>query len=661
MSDWIFPPELALAALQSGAYKNTAYALAEVIDNSYEAGATDIQVCLFSDEIKSGSSRLGEIHTIAVLDNGSGMDNAILKRSVQYGFGKRASGAPLNRKRELGKFGVGLLAASFSQSKELQVMSWQEGIINKHVPSVGFSIIKESKDQSIENNILPEPISKAIPEYLTEAFSDYTGGYLHKMEKGTIVIWRKVSQSWKQPKTLAKALAFECGRIYRNFIRTEQLRIRISMHNAQGKQDGEHIEVLAVDPLFLHHWEDPALKDFKSDTLFQANSVIPGDEHKNQDGTVKEREITVKLSNGIEGKCRLLSAHRRLGVVVDHANELGFPDPGRTKYGKLAKKLQGVSILRSGREIELDEKWIRTDRTVDRWLGVSLDFDPALDSYFGVSNDKQRATKIARFAAKSLKDLNEERNELKSQEQGEIFNSEEISLYSIAIIIKTELAEMVRKVRMERIGGRRSGNGIVKHTGNDPTVATITELVEASTSVMKRDKLLPAKDFDDRKKALIDALTGSITDSKKAEEIRPTEIINYKLKFDMVSNPSSSSNSYIFDSIHAGDTVIVRMNEKHPLYGRLSELLARDIGYYDFHCEEPNASEPAASSKIEMQHEYDKARKLVEDYRKTIRFMLLSLARAEEENKDQMSQAFEDVRIKWGRVAADVFNHGKDD
>ncbi len=46
--------------------------------------------------------------------------------------------------------------------------------------------------------------------------------------------------------------------------------------------------------------------------------------------------------------------------------------------------------MRSGREIELDPAWLRGDRTVDRWVSVSIDFDPDLDDVFGVSNDKQQ-------------------------------------------------------------------------------------------------------------------------------------------------------------------------------------------------------------------------------------------------------------------------------
>ena len=72
MNDQIFPSNLALEALKSGPYKNTAYAISELIDNSADAKATEIGVVAFVE--REGA----QPHTIAVLDNGCGMDKTLL-------------------------------------------------------------------------------------------------------------------------------------------------------------------------------------------------------------------------------------------------------------------------------------------------------------------------------------------------------------------------------------------------------------------------------------------------------------------------------------------------------------------------------------------------------------------------------------------------------
>ena len=86
MTDHIFPPSLALKALSSGPYRNAAYAIAELIDNSADAKAKNIAVALIIDE----SSRPSEI---AVLDDGTGMDKDLLRYCVQYGYGEQDTGS----------------------------------------------------------------------------------------------------------------------------------------------------------------------------------------------------------------------------------------------------------------------------------------------------------------------------------------------------------------------------------------------------------------------------------------------------------------------------------------------------------------------------------------------------------------------------------------
>jgi hypothetical protein len=71
---------------------------------------------------------------------------------------------------------------------------------------------------------------------------------------------------------------------------------------------------------------------------------------------------------------------------------------GDTTYGRHAKENIGVSIVRAGRELELDQGFVIQYETTERWWGVEVDFPPALDDLFGVSNNKQSARHFAELA-----------------------------------------------------------------------------------------------------------------------------------------------------------------------------------------------------------------------------------------------------------------------
>lgn len=90
-------------------------ALADVIDNSITAGAGNIDVFADTDD---------EIPAIAVLDDGSGMTQYELFEAMRPG-----SRSPLELRDadDLGRFGLGLKTASFSQCRRLTVLTRRDG------------------------------------------------------------------------------------------------------------------------------------------------------------------------------------------------------------------------------------------------------------------------------------------------------------------------------------------------------------------------------------------------------------------------------------------------------------------------------------------------------------------------------------------------------
>jgi Histidine kinase-, DNA gyrase B-, and HSP90-like ATPase len=90
-------------------------ALADIVDNSISARASEVRIDFFWEE---GQSR------ISILDNGHGMSDAELERAMRLG-GK----SPLDNRdaSDLGRFGMGLKTASFSHCRRLTVASVKEG------------------------------------------------------------------------------------------------------------------------------------------------------------------------------------------------------------------------------------------------------------------------------------------------------------------------------------------------------------------------------------------------------------------------------------------------------------------------------------------------------------------------------------------------------
>jgi hypothetical protein len=96
----------------------TAAALADIVDNSVSAGAMEVRV---NFDWNGLSSR------ISVIDDGCGMGDAELESAMRLGDRN-----PLDVRDpgDLGRFGMGLKTASFSQCRRLTVSSIQECGVN---------------------------------------------------------------------------------------------------------------------------------------------------------------------------------------------------------------------------------------------------------------------------------------------------------------------------------------------------------------------------------------------------------------------------------------------------------------------------------------------------------------------------------------------------
>jgi len=101
----IVPPHLAVKAMRDNGYQNAAYAVAELMDNSIEAKASQVELLCADKTSILNHRRTTRIHEIAVLDNGEGMDSETLRIALQFGNGTRLEES---QQKDIGRFGMGL-------------------------------------------------------------------------------------------------------------------------------------------------------------------------------------------------------------------------------------------------------------------------------------------------------------------------------------------------------------------------------------------------------------------------------------------------------------------------------------------------------------------------------------------------------------------------
>ena len=75
MTMQIIDASLGLQALRQAGYRSTGTAVAELVDNSIEANARDIDIIACSEGVLSNVRQINQITKIAVLDNGDGMND----------------------------------------------------------------------------------------------------------------------------------------------------------------------------------------------------------------------------------------------------------------------------------------------------------------------------------------------------------------------------------------------------------------------------------------------------------------------------------------------------------------------------------------------------------------------------------------------------------
>ncbi len=534
----IVPAHLAVGAMRDNGYKSLAYALAELIDNSIQAGATMVDVLLAEryEKLVERERERRRIYSIGILDNGSGMNAETLRMALQFGNGTRLSH---KQRTGMGRFGMGLPSASISQCRRVEVWSWQNGIDNAMYTYLDLDEIEQRTMEQI-----PEPVSRPIPKVWREQIGEADAS-------GTFIAWSKIDRAnWSTGKAIITNSEFVVGRMYRHFIIQDKVRIYmrnfVVVVNKIGEMEyyyedafrGEVLEdvVDANDPLYMfpvHTLEEP----WKSNPMFE------------KFGDLYERDIVINDSNGEPHTVKV-----RTTLATDEARDGDYA--GSKPHGRHCARNLGISIVRADRELDMDEGQVIRGEPKERWWGMEISFPPALDEIFGVTNNKQAAVKLREMLSSQPSTIKENQEEFKDQFR---------HLYPIYEYVTSTLSKVRNALREQKTGQRTLGP-------SPESVITVTETINtrenqgvvSGTQVVRTTQTKEQRQEEITTSFMQDGFTEE--DAKKLAQA----MLDAGVKVTLDSRNLDSSS--MFSIQNRGGILFLTLNTLHPAYKFLFEI-----------------------------------------------------------------------------------------
>jgi hypothetical protein len=594
MSTEIVPAHLAVQAMRDNGYKNAAYAIAELMDNAIQAGATLVELLCAERVEHIDQRRRSRIYQVAVLDNGSGMNAEVLTMALQFGNGTNL--LP-EQQTGMGKFGMGLPSASISQCSRVEVWSWQNGVENAIYTYLDVNDIREGIQRSI-----PNPVRKAVPE-IWQQVSEGFG------TSGTLVVWSNLDRIiWRTSAAIIDNSEFLVGRMYRRFLENNRVRIRLAKFNADNPvQTIESRDAQPNDPGYLME-RTSCPSPFNENAMFQPWGEEHYESHHNIEFRGEQHRVTLRFS-----------------YAKEEARQT--PSAGARPHGQHAAKNIGISIMRAGRELDLDQAWVIKYDPTERWWGIEIEFPPALDELFGVTNNKQAARNFAELSKLDLETLLKDGVSYTAAMDELIDNDDpRAPLLEIAQRIRTNLNSL-RRLLDQQTKGSRSGRR-QRHSSIRPE-AVATEITrsrqqEGFTGYSDRDETLSSVI---REEAIERSLVDEGVSETAAHELAASTV-SEGLKYVFVD--ADLETSAFFTVKPRGGALIITLNTNHPAYKHLVDVLER---------EEQNSDAENLQDRIGRAAD-------------GLKLLLSAWARYEDELPDgQPRTRAAEARSDWGRMA----------
>lgn len=309
-------------------------AVAEIVDNSIQAGANVIQVNLQFDGYES---------YLTVLDNGVGMTPAEIREALRFGSMRDYE------RDDLGKFGLGLKTSSLSQCDSLTVSSRNS---QKKVQIHSYSWDMDHINKVDQWEILPIETNELLNPVVEHLYST----------TGTAVTWERLNRllNFQDPaggraendfKRLIQELKISLGATFHRYLTGEQRSKKV---------------MIFVNGDLVESW-DPFCRTEKNTVELESFSIpISMDGRK---GLVKFRPFVLPAQSQFSSS----SAHLRAG--------------GPAKWNKQ----QGFYIYRSGRLLQ-SGGWcgLRTSDEHSKLARVLVEIPAGFDDLFKVNISKMK-------------------------------------------------------------------------------------------------------------------------------------------------------------------------------------------------------------------------------------------------------------------------------
>lgn len=343
------PPDVKrlIESLRDLGYEATT-AIADLIDNSVAAGATEISVDLHAQEGARPAY-------VAIADNGSGMDRKRLHESMRFGVTDEHAA------EDLGKYGLGLKTASLSQCRQLTV-------VTKPKPKQGSRSLRSLARWDLDHVYGENDWSLLTPELeeLAEWEQEVSAELLP--ENGTLVLWTQLDEALP---LLSSHNVKERERFLARLIADVSSHLRMVFHRfMQGLVPHRRKVRISVCGDVLSPW-DPFCRSEDTKELDILKLSVTATK-----GSLKGMRYPITVAPFV------LPAER------EFSSQQARDDAGQGNWNQH----QGLYFYRNHRLLQAGGwSWLRTPDEHTKLLRVAVDFSGGLDEAFSVNVSKMRA------------------------------------------------------------------------------------------------------------------------------------------------------------------------------------------------------------------------------------------------------------------------------
>lgn len=598
--------------LRSTAYE-TDKALAEIVDNSIQAKSRTIEIIIVSEKQKVNIRNISKVTELYVCDNGIGMDQDLLTRSICLSESENK-----NDPDGIGRFGYGLVGASLATCRNLEVWSWQSSIEDANYTQLDF-----------DNDDGSPYVKSAYPKKI-DLNADLISEDINQSESGTIVKWTKIDQiDWSNPTFVIKNTSEALGRIYRHLLNKVDISFIVV---EEGEVKGEKKFVVKTDPLYLTEGEPTSVEGELSTVALFERYGSPDIEFEIPESLVPESQ---------RGKGKNIVILNASLVRKEYYRLEDGTDAGRKPYGRHANRNQGISIVRADRELLLDSNYLNSDPR-DRWWGIEIRFSPQLDSFFGVGKEKQSASLYSRVGQR-YKDLQADTEAWKDYKKAMMEDSREgmmIQLFEQIAKIKNSLFAKVKSYGVNR----KRGSGANAKGGQTPIEQAEKRASDVNSEYAKDNPVNGLDDVSDtpeniQKNLEQEFIASAGMDEKEAGEKASSIVFQHN---NIAIVEVHERYKCFFDVSDCSGVTLLKINKRHPFYQ----------AFYSPLKDTPLQSDDELPDDLKIADLQER----IDLGFKAILLILSSWARMEYQASDEIRDQLGEIRDNWGQFASRYLN-----